>query len=196
MLDFDAETHTYHLDGIRVPSVTQIVNAVVPFGFAIDPWYLKRGTALHRAIDLFHAGRLDETTIDESYAGKFDAYQKFRAETKCETAASEIALGSKRYMFAGTLDAILMFDGCDLVLGDWKGSVTPSADLQLGGYSILLKESGEKIFSGVNRGVGVQLNDDGSYKCRWIDSLKKQERYFLACLTVYNWMVETGKAKI
>lgn len=185
------EHHVYRLGERIIPSVTQIIGAVLrPQFYGATDWHMERGTALHAAINLDADKLLDRDSIDPAIAGRFSAYEKFMHDSHAKAEASEIMLYSERYCFAGTIDRINRYTAGALGVTDWKSSASPTDELQVGGYSILCKEAGDDLdedFFSV-----VTLNDDGTYRVNWIRNIKRAERRFLACLTVYNFMAEAG----
>ena len=187
MLDDD---HVYKLNGQVVPSVTQIVGEFSPFPFKVEDWYLERGTALHRAIQLDMQGKLDRDTIDPSYEGKFNAYLKFQTEVGIEPEFIEKMLASKRYGFAGTLDCIGYINGVRWLI-DWKGSVQSSVLLQLGGYFCLWEELS---LTPIASAAAVELKDNGNYSMNTFDAreLRQAHRAFLAALSLSNWKKSRG----
>jgi hypothetical protein len=63
-LVFDAPSHTYYLDGERVPSVTQVLEwaHIIDFSHVPDPWRqmaLDRGSAVHQAAHEFNEARFN-----------------------------------------------------------------------------------------------------------------------------------------
>ncbi len=185
---FDESRHEYRIGGRRVPSVTQIISAVIPRRFSPDAWYLERGRALHAAIHLLESGQLDWSSVDPSISGRLDAFRAFADENNAVGLASEVQIFSKRLGFAGTLDAKIAID-CGCVLADFKSSIEPSVRLQLGAYSILWKE---KWGAGPARALALELKENGRYNCLWLDrrELSVAEQQFKASLTVYNFMQE------
>ena len=85
-LIFDDKSHEYKAGGIRVPSVTQIMEAVGMYrGLENIPKFVlkkaaERGHAVHSMIEYHAQGDLDESTIDPELAGYFNAYLLCRKE--------------------------------------------------------------------------------------------------------------------
>jgi len=181
-LTFDAEAHVYAIDGRPVPSVTQIIGDVIPRQWNATEWHLQRGRAIHEAVRLLSQGRLNWASVDERIKPRIASFQKFIADTGYKVAASEVPLGSKARMYAGTLDA-LVADGDELILVDYKSSVEPAVEWQLGGYSLLWSEAnhGKKL----KRALAVELRESGEPKLHWIKNLRDAERDFLHILSVY-----------
>lgn len=78
----------------------------------------------------------------------FEAFLQWAQQSKFEIAETEVQLTSKRYLFGGTRDAILI-DG-KRSLGDWKCSnrIYPEYLCQLAAYGILDEENGFAIDGG------------------------------------------------
>ena len=195
-LTFDADSHSYHLDGKPVPHVTGIINRVCP-GWQAADWYLQRGRALHEGARLLDAGQLDWSTVHPEIFNRLEAWQKFREQWPAEVEASEIPLASERYRFAGTLDRVFRFNGNtarpagEWVLCDLKSTIAPQVRIQLGFYALLWNAAVRKG-AALTRACAVELRDDGTYRCLWLnkDELRRAEQVAMACLTVYNFMAE------
>jgi len=179
MLSLDKQTHQYTLDGTPLPSVTQIVTSVVGSPNA-DDYYLQRGRVLHKAIALALTGRLDRSTVDPRIAGRLAQAEKAVAELAISNPIVEVMLAHPLYKYAGTAD--LYADG---LLVDWKSSDDRRAEIQVGGY-VLLLEADKKP---VKRCAAIVLDDD-RYTVHWYKP-PRASRLFLAALTLYAWKEET-----
>jgi hypothetical protein len=184
-LAFDAESHIYTLGKQKVPSVTQVINSILP-GWQADEWYMQKGTAMHHGCRLMDEGRLDRTSVSFEIAGRLDAWEKFRAECPGKILAAEHPMAHPLFRFAGTLDRVFVVNDA-VTLVDIKSSISPQAKVQLGAYKTLW----DTCSSGhiITKGVAVELSDDGSYRTLWLDrkELELCARTFLACLTIYNF---------
>jgi hypothetical protein len=176
---FNDLTHEYFLDGKRMPSVTEIIAAVIPRAWSPDPWYMERGTANHKAIALHLNGQLDESTLDPRIIGHFTAAKKFLAETGYGRGAIVERPMYSPHGFAGTPDLIA---GGKLI--DWKSSIEPTVEFQLGAYSILAA-----LCSG--KALAVELSEDGKYKIHAFD-VKAAQRLWMNLFSVYGWMNKNG----
>jgi hypothetical protein len=157
-LQFDSATHTYTLDGIRLPSVTGIINAVLQPDYSYaDEWHMERGQAVHKAAELIGLGK-HLAPVCDAIAGRVEAVRKWYADHPAVTVlAVEERVHTQSY--AGTLDA-RMQDRKGPFLLDWKCGPHVTTCWQLGGYAHALKsETGIEV----RRGRGVTLNDDGTY---------------------------------
>ncbi len=178
---YDESTHTYTLDGKVIPSVTQIIEEVIPGGWKADDWYLQRGRAVHACASLIASGI--PFKHDPRITGQVSALRSFFEIVKPQVVEIEKAMGSAAYVFAGTPDLYGKISGVWSIV-DWKGSMdVERVGLQLGGYSILVKENrGLEI----NIGYGVEIRQDGTFKMSEAINLRKARREFSALRTVYG----------
>lgn len=180
-LDFDAVTHTYHVDGVRVPSVTQILRAVFR-QFEASEWHLQRGTAVHAAAAFIARGI--EFDYDPVIAGQVAACRKWFTDTGAVPMYIEEAVCHPVYRYAGTCDLVCKIGG-KLVIVDWKATVTPHCQWQLGAY-----EAAGGF--GCKRGFAVQLNEDGTYNTGGPWDMVKAGREFANIRSVYGMMEREG----
>jgi hypothetical protein len=146
-LHFDEETHSYTLDGKPVPSVTQILDAVVPKPFQAAMYYGYRlarqgidpeekrnasaqlGTQVHLAFADLAAGEdVDPFDYPDEAAGFIGGLRKFIDTHGPEFLDSERKTYSVKHQYAGTLDAHVRF-----TRGKYKGR-TARIDLKTGRY--------------------------------------------------------------
>lgn len=186
-ITFNPERHEYTLNGRRVPSVTEVIQSVLP-GYQAEPWYLQRGQALHLACRYLDEGRLDRSSVSPEIEGRVMAWERFRRELPSENVAIEEYLGDELHGFAGTLDRVLMVKG-ELCLVDIKSSHAPQTIIQLGGYQRLWWHNKNRSIA---QAAEVVLNEDGTYRATWLNKyeMNRGERVFLACLSVHNFKCE------
>ena len=188
-ISFDEPTHTYTVNGVRFPSVTEVVSVLRPeSGARDDVLEYKRqiGKAVHKAIELMEAGTLDTDSLDPAIVPFVEAFRKFKAETGFTVLHSEMIVYSKKLRVAGTLDLTGMRGGKPQVeLLDLKAVWTMGDEtaIQTVGYAICYEElTGVKI----DRRGGLQLLRDGTY--RYFGYPDRNDRnVFLAALTIHNW---------
>jgi hypothetical protein len=210
------ENHRYPVAGVEYPSVNQIIREGRQEKYVVDPWYLERGQRIHEAIKMDSLGELDleKWQIDLHNAlttpaighpspcpacqiiGRFKAAKKFLADYCGDDADYEVKLHHASYGYCGTADVIMSLKGAAKRCAvDWKGSLSPLVEPQLGGYSVASPLP-------CDMACGVELHDDGSYKCHWGSrhpqrdkaqfNLGHAERWFLALLTCRNFNKEKG----
>lgn len=199
MLEFDAKTHTYTLDGRQIPSVSEIIRFAHREVYedpnqALMDIAADRGTRVHRACQ-----ELDEsgtTEADEDIAGYVNAYIKFRKEHQCiwkgieEMIYADVAGGE----FAGTLDRYGLLDGVETIV-DIKTSskITKKHQLlyatQMSAYMLALMCKPTKLVQSL---AILHLKNDGTYKLIYVD--KKVEEFY-ACLLLHNAFSATKRKK-
>jgi len=174
-VEFDPATHTYTVDGLQVPSVTQIVglwrDSITGSSFQPDPWYAQRGTIVHQCIALATLGKLQRSTVAKEAEGFFEAWQKWRKGRCLKNAQVEKVVVGHGY--AGTLDLIHA-----RVLYDYKtGKPHWTHALQLGAY--------RRCIPGLKSNICVYLNEDGTFKEReW--NYKEGWRWFKAAMELWK----------
>lgn len=183
-LTFDAAKHEYRIGNRVLPHVTEIVRRFCPMPYAAGDWYLQRGTAVHAGCALLARGKLDWASVDTEIRGKLSgakaAMSVLYSETKwkgIEKPLCDVVLG-----FAGTLD--LFSDG---LIVDWKSSIDAGAEMQLGGYSLLLEPTAAKG----RRLAAIELCDDGTYRVHTYHRGDARQ-LFRSALTLWNWQKRRG----
>jgi hypothetical protein len=207
VISFDPEHHRYTVDGKEYPSVSQIIREGRQEKFTVDKWYLMRGQRIHEAIALHGEGRLDmeqwfkvlqgaqDYDMASGVVGRVRAAIAFSQEYIVSIGAQhEVKLHHPTYGYCGTADAIATLKGTlKRCVVDWKGSLSPLVEPQLGAYSLASTLP-------CDMACGVELHDDGTYKCHWGSrhpkrdeaqfNLGQAERVFLAMLTVRNFNLQ------
>lgn len=173
VLTFEAEAHTYKLDGEVIPSVTQLISIMgeeIPDTDDLMDAALanasERGTTMHAylAWRLGGGAAEDFEGLPQAYAGYADAVDLFLSEHEFMPYALETPMYARErgVTYAGTPDYIGMFDGRDTIL-DYKfvAAVDKSrVSAQLNGYMSLTLQNGfepEKLFA-------VQFLKTGDYR--------------------------------
>ncbi len=195
-IEFHETTHLYRVDGIFVPSVTQVLADLYNWN-SVPPKVLARkralGRAVHKAIELDVQDQLDEASLDREVRGYFKAWRRFRLEKQFQCYLSEHRVASKKYRYAGTLDLVGVMDGAEVLI-DTKNTyhVHPQSALQTAAYSAAAMEMGVAPV-GIQR-YALHLQKEGTYQLRHHKS-KQDFPIFLACLSRYNWQLWHGLAK-
>ena len=103
---FDEAEHAYYYDGVRLDSVTQILQAE---GFIdtrfYDEYSRERGRLVHLACHYDDLGELDDDSLDPLIAPYVMAWRKFRMESGFVVESTETPLISTKHKYAGTPDA-------------------------------------------------------------------------------------------
>jgi len=105
LMEFDAETHTYYVDGDAKPSVTQILKLA---GLVDDQWFTEfgrwRGSAVHKATHYFDEGDIDRRTLDPIVKPFVNDWIDFRKATGFTPTMIEKQFYDEAYGFCGTPD--------------------------------------------------------------------------------------------
>lgn len=183
---FDEPSHTYRVDGVVVPSVTQILAPLNDFSMVspADLEYARQlGTAVHKATELYDAGDLDESTVPDVVQPYLDAWIRLRRELPFEILGMEKRVFHPAHRYCGTYDRLVKFDGRRCMWDIKTGELYPSYGPQTAAYkNAEEKESGKRI----EGRHAIQLRDDGTYR---IHEMKDPDDWpvFLSCLTLYNF---------
>ena len=171
-LTFDEAEHAYALDGVRIPSVTQILS----FGqdlSRIPAWTSLRGTAFHLATEYDDAGDLDESSIDPLVRPHIDAYRKWKAATKPTYTLTEYRLWGQidGLKFAGTIDRVI---ANDTVVDLKSGAPRKDHGAQLAAYAVALEQNHPYK---IRTCKGVYCTKDGTFSERPYDGREYLEMF-------------------
>jgi hypothetical protein len=169
---FDPATHVYKVDGLPVPSVSQILREAGLVDYdgippAVLAYAADRGTAVHLACEYYDQDDLDPDSLDPQLAPYVAGWRRFRLEHPMRIVASEKMFLGKLHglQFGMTVDRVVEIEGQDAIL-DIKCTreIEPSHAIQLAGYVIGLVPGGTpaKRLELYRRAV-VQLKPDASY---------------------------------
>jgi len=137
---FQEEGHQYLIDGVYVPSVTQVVEQLHNFTGPPATAAMERGTLIHKACELLILGVLDWTTVDNSIRPEVTTFAAWWGSANFKPLIVEGVVGSKQYQFAGRLDLFGVWK-TGLALIDFKtGNEYPAYRFQTAGLEIALKE--------------------------------------------------------
>lgn len=179
-LTFTPASHTYHLNGAPVPSVTGILRASglidfssIPIG-TLDRARI-RGTVVHQAIHYFNERDLDVDRFCAEFpdcAGYLRAWLAFVDERKFVARFNEYRVASARHGIAGTIDCLGVLEGRGALLDFATGRPEDVAkDLQTAAYHGIAHEWAETDPAlgdflsrhGVIRRYAIALRRDGSF---------------------------------
>ena len=175
---FDKASHTYTLRGVRVPSVTQILQAE---GFT-HPYKgngaANRGTQVHKITAAMD--RWEPHTVPEELKGYYLAYQNWQAEFPLTFTHIEIPIVNEIKYFAGTPDRIAMTGE---VIDIKTGQPEVSHQLQTAGY-LRLHES-------IKARWCLYLHEDSTYD--YVQNVDDNDhRVFDNALYNFQWKRRNG----
>ena len=180
MIDFDKETHTYTVDGVVYPSVTQVIGEAGMYGSAAAYWddhSRDRGSNVHKAIELYHRGTLDMNALDPVIMPYMKAWLSFLDVSNFYPSMIEHRLYNTGVMVAGTADMIGPVKDGAAIIDIKTGAPGPAAAIQLAGYEFLY---------GAAQRIVVQLKKDGKFKCHYYTDRHDRD-VFLSAVSVYHW---------
>jgi hypothetical protein len=173
VVEFISETHVYYIDGIKVPSVTQIVATVLPSQYKdIDPTILKRaadkGVALHTEIEQYEINDI------LGHSQEFNNYLKLKRIHQFQPIENELLIyieDDGKPVCAGRLDMIITSkDKEGIGIGDIKRTYNIHKEhlkLQLNLYAIGYEQCYQKQINflkcihlryGVSNYIDIPLN--------------------------------------
>jgi hypothetical protein len=183
-LAFDAETHTYRLDGREVPSVTQVLRPL----YAQDArWWSdadrEHGTAVHKATEAID--RDEAPSYPDEAESYVKAYALFLEELAWKPTHIEHQVSNRDYGYAGTVDRVFLTPKGPVIV-DIKTSakVIPWTALQLAGYALAFG-------SALPVAYALQLKRDGTYRLHPYDTDQARQPW-LAALALYKWRRANG----
>lgn len=168
ILTFDEEQHAYYADGVRIPSVTQVIRPVA-FDYDAIPAHIlqhaaARGTAVHLATEFYDDGDLDEDSVDPEILPYVEAWRLFRKDSGFVVERSEVRVHSPKHQYAGTVDCIGSIRG-RRVMVEKKTTATlwPSTAIQVTAYYKAHNETAAHA-ERVRSACSVWLRCDGTYR--------------------------------
>ena len=189
----EGKARIYLLENLRYPSVTTIIEAVLPFwdGSNLDEAYAAAmlGTEVHGVCaELTHNIRFAEKRVDtfvpqvRGYARSWLAFMK---ATGAEVLSYERALFSFKYRIAGRPDAIMMINGKPTVVDYTIGSTRKAKRLQTAAYAMMWKEEFKdrrKFYR-----IEVPLKANGKLPTLRVHDNDNDKYAFLSAVNFYRW---------
>lgn len=190
-LRFLEDDHSYHFEGRRKVSVTQLIQSAGMTDYSMVPADIlahaqKRGRYIHAGTQFIDEGKLNWTTLDPVLRGYLKAYVSFKESVEYRPGIIEAGFYSKSFDFAGTPDRVCMINGVCGIL-DFKSSVieNPADAIQTVGYYIMIRENIPAI--NCRKRWRLKLNSDGTFKLSEFFEIESDLRVFLAAREVNAW---------
>lgn len=170
-LTFDENKHQYSVNGLVLPSVTQIMKPLTQELYAnIDHKTLNaaasRGKSVHYATELYDTFGVEE--IEEENKGYLAAYKKFKQDYSVKILEVEKQLFHPFLYYAGTLDRIVEINGKRVLL-DIKTTEKVHKNLveiQVSAYQEMALKNGIEVDSL----AVLKLNADGTYQFIYLNN--------------------------
>lgn len=123
---FNAEAHTYTLNGKPVPSVSEILRPIVDYSM-VPPDVLAAaaefGKNVHLATHLYDLGELDWSSLDAELVPYVETWKRFIEESGAIVIASEQPVAHGVHKYCGTPDRILLLRD-EIIVPDLKSTST------------------------------------------------------------------------
>ena len=189
-LQFREDGHEYRLNGVLVPSVTQVLKPITDYSH-VDPDQLERarqeGVAIHRMVELDARGRLAVSRLPEWIRPFYDGLQRCKRETGMVVFHSEHRVYHPVHRYAGTLDLHCGFPLIDVPqsVTDVKRSFAMGRAIgpQTAAYLECLKATGQA--KGSYRRFGLRFLP-GDYRLEPFEE-PGDFAVFLSLLTIKRW---------
>lgn len=192
-ITFDESAHRYTVDGVEVPSVTEVCRFLSYDQKSDRPWLAKvaadRGTRVHAACAAIDYG--EEPEEDAEISGYLKAYRRFLNDYRPDWEGIEYTVGDAQLGLAGTIDRFgTLYDRRSCILDIKTGAKLHDAPIraQLTGYTNLIAIT-RGFFP--NHLYALQLSKDGTYQLR---EFRRDYDLLDACIFI-NKAVERKKAK-
>lgn len=189
-LTFEEKGHTYKLDGVVIPSVTQCTQEAG----LMDLIFVKQdvlaykadiGNKVHAATEMYDRDNLNIETLHPILKGYVNAWIKFRTETGFTPIMTEQKWFHPLYRYSGRVDRIGDMQGKLSQLDIKSGVPHRSYAIQSAGYTELYNY-GKPKREHIKRRFAVYLREDGTYQLKEYKD-PRDIKIFLACLTITNY---------
>jgi len=199
LLDYDDAAHSYKVEGIKVPSVTRVVDGCFPkhlvdwalsigeeeYHRVIDE-ALEIGNETHKCLESLVNGGPYLTGTSEGSCNSINAFDDWTLDFNPEWLDSERKIYCDKYKYAGTVDAVAKINGRVCVI-DFKTSkkIYKPYHLQVTAYAQAIKR-----IDGLGRwplGIILRLDKEtGEYEQKVFEP-KDHFNTFKKCLELKQW---------
>jgi hypothetical protein len=188
MFKFDRDSHKYTMDGVIVPSVTEVISDVGLYDLSMVPKSIldnacSKGTFVHKLTELYDMGTLNIAKVKDNYLGYLKAWETFKNEKNVRVCDVELMVFSNKFKYAGTMDRVAVIDDRICILDIKTGAPSKAHAVQTSAYALAYKEMhGEKV----KDRFCVYLSEKGEYKLTHQKDMF-DESIFLSALSIYNF---------
>ena len=192
---FDEPSHTYKVDGIALPSVTEIVAPLTYTKYRVDNAVIDqaayRGRMVHELTALYDRGDLEDSTISLDVGMYVMAWIKFCHDYTPQWEYIELGMACSE--FAGTVDRIGIIDDTRVIVDIKTSNIDRAAKIalcaQICGYDKLAFEN--HICCASVASFGVQLKKDGNYSI--IKLADVEEKYGFNSHVLFDELLNLNK---
>jgi len=173
-----------------VPSATRLLRDIGITDISHVPeWALERGRHVHRALEFFDQGDLDEDSVVEEFRGYVESWKRFRTAHDPEIVRVEHRFESPLWRVSARPDVVCRMQGALWVIERKVGGPAPWHALQTA-IQRLAMEGIQDVEVPTRRGA-VYLEDDNQGKLREHTNPRDRD-VVLALLTVWRWKHGNG----
>lgn len=190
---FAADTHTYWFGDRRITGITEAMSRAGLSPKAPESGRMRRnfeyagerGTAVHKACELYDLGHLDQYTLDDNLKGYLDAWKFFCNQFEFKPFGTELPMGHTLYYYGGTPDVWGESKLGKIVVERKSRALMEHDGFQLAGQDMLIKEH----FGFQSKElVGVQLKATGTYAMRSYNQ-PHFKSLFLSAVAISNYQI-------
>lgn len=190
IFEFDKTTHTFKLNGIKIPSVTQILDSA---GFNEGIKFIPKdvldaasdlGTKVHRTTEMYDKNILDVDSLHPVLRNYLTQWIKFRKDFDFVPSEIELIKYHSLYKYAGIIDRIGASRGKLTLIDIKSGIYVKSHEIQTAGYEILYNENLSPK-DHIKQRLLVYISED-SYKVE-INKNSIDKNVFISALTIHNY---------
>ena len=189
-LTYNDSNHEYKLDGMIIPSVTQVLKGagLVSLDFVNEQLLEEKadlGKKVHLTTELYDNGTLDLDELHPTLKAYLDSWIKFKEDFHFISTAIELQLFHKLYRYAGRIDRVGLANGVLTLIDIKSGIHTKTHAIQTAAYTLLYnqdKKKGEQI----KKRFTVYVKPEG-YKVEGNKGANDQN-IFLSALTIHNFL--------
>lgn len=183
------ENHIYRVDGVVRFGINEILHGA---GLVDTKFFTEfgrdRGRAVHKAVELYELGTLDENTIDPDIVGYVDAWKSYRSKVGISVLWQERKLYSPAYLFCGTPDLLGIIKKENVLVEIKTGAPQPYTALQMAAQKHLVEINFEIK---IKHRYEVELMENGNFK-QIEHTDKSDEQVFIALVVAQQWKKKAG----
>jgi hypothetical protein len=189
-LVFDNDSHTYKINGLIIPSVTQIIQGAGLTNFDNVPDFILKekadlGTKVHSATELYDKGTLDRKSLHPVLKRYLNSWIEFKKDYGFIVEGIEDTYYHPLYNFIGRVDRTGLINNKKVLVDIKSGMKYKTHAIQTAGYQILYDYDKHKT-ERIKERLTVYLSETG-YKVE-PNKNPNDTNVFLAALTIFNFL--------